>query len=126
MGRLVKGGSWPNLFSARVPVKLSRRWAREHSQREKWGRERGERLKGLREAVSKGGLLADHLCFRQTFSEVPRCHGWISVSGFFILSGDGGGFREMLSYSSGAKSEKSRSVQEGAAHIKSIHNRTVK
>ena len=46
----MKGGSWPNLFSARVPVKLSRRWARERSQREKWGRERGEGLKGLREA----------------------------------------------------------------------------
>ena len=90
---------------------------------------KGERREAERtpaSRVSKGGLLADHLCFRQTFSEVPRCHGWISVSGFFILSGDGGGFREMLSYSSGAKSEKSRSVQEGAAHIKSIHNRTVK
>ena len=90
MGSLAKSSSWPNLFSARVTVKLRRCWAREDSQREKWGREKGERPNGLWEAeCPREMLLGGHLCFWQTFSEVPTCHQWISEWILYSLRGWG-------------------------------------
>ena len=90
MGRLAKGSGWPNLFSARVTVKLRRCWAREDSQREKWGREKGERLKGLWEAeCPREMLLGDHLCSGKPSVKSPRVTNG-SLSGFFILCGGTG------------------------------------
>ena len=90
MSRLVKGSSWPNLFSARLTVKLRRCWAKEDSQREKRGREKGGDRKDFGKPSVQGrcSSVIISASSKPSVKSLRVTNG--SLSGFFILFGGGG------------------------------------